>query len=333
MNDSHRVADEDISLVDVYELLKNGWKTIAALTILGGILSIGAALIMPEKYIARASIQSTRILGEDIEKVDILAEKMRSPTYYSQQTINACSLADDLNATQILSDSLNPSVKKGSSFVSVSFKSRDTKISVGCLNSVLDDVVSNQSALAVPIKSRALNDINIARQRLETAKLRRQQEILQNQERLQISREKLKAAQDFVRGYETNSRRFEFDDGQFSASSLLLATILSKQNEVKDLQIEINDLTRKVSSAITSREDEVLTLERQIVELERSLLEPLTERAKFSTPIHSPANEVEPKRGLMIIGGIAAGGIIGLLIILVRASFRKREEFERFRSP
>lgn len=322
MSEQNYVADDEISLLDIYEFLKDGWMTIAATTVLGGAIGVGTALVLPEKFLASAKIQPTRVLGSDVESIAVLAEKMRSPTYYSQQSFIACDVADSTNPAQTLATALNPNITKNSGFVSVSFKSTNINTSIACLNAVLDDVRNAQAVLKEPILQRANNDLRQTRQRLDTSRIKNEQELKQNREELQTRKEKLRAAQQFLSRFENNAARFDFKDEQFSASSLLLATILSKQNEVKDLQIQINNLEMKVAASLTGREDELLSLEKQQKDIERNLLPPATVPASFATPIYSPSQKVEPKRSLIAVISVLAGGFIGLMLLVLRRAIK-----------
>jgi LPS O-antigen subunit length determinant protein (WzzB/FepE family) len=322
MSEQNYVADDEISLLDIYEFLKDGWLTIAATTVLGGAIGVGTAFVLPEKFLASATIQPTRALGNDVESIAVLAEKMRSPTYYSQQSFSACDVADSTNPAQTLATSLKPNVAKNSGFVSVSFKSTNINTSIACLNAVLDDVIKTQFDLKELILQRANEDLRQARQRLVTSRIKNEQELKQNKEQLSTLKEKLRAAQQFVSRFENNAARFDFKDDQFSASSLLLATILSKQNEVKDLQIQINNLEMKVAASLTGREDELLNLEKQIKDIERNLLSPATMPASFTTPIYGPAQKIEPKRSIIALTSVLAGGFIGLMLLVLRRAVK-----------
>jgi hypothetical protein len=142
------IADDEISLMDTYDFLVDGWVTIAATTVLAGAIGVGAAFVIPEKFLATATIQPTRVLGNDVESIAVLAEKMRSPTYYSQQSLIACDVADSTNPMQTLATALNPIVARNSAFVSISFKSKNINTSIACLNAVLADVKQNQNETA-----------------------------------------------------------------------------------------------------------------------------------------------------------------------------------------
>jgi uncharacterized protein involved in exopolysaccharide biosynthesis len=322
MNEQNYVADDEISLLDIYEFLKDGWLTIAATTVLGGAIGAGAAFTIPEKFLASATIQPTRVLGSDVESIAVLSEKMRSPTYYSQQSFTACDVADSTNPAQTLAEALNPNITRNSSFVSVSFKSTNINTSIACLNAVLDDVIKAQGVIKEPILQRANEDLRQIRQQLDTSRIKNEQELKQNKEQLQTLKEKLRAAQQFVSRFENNATRFDFKDDQFSASSLLLVTILSKQNEVKDLQIQINKLEMNVAASLTGREDELLTLEKKLKDFERNLLSPATVPASFTTPMYSPSKKVEPKRSLIAVISVLAGGFIGLMLLVLRRAVK-----------
>jgi LPS O-antigen subunit length determinant protein (WzzB/FepE family) len=214
MNEQNYVADDEISLLDIYEFLKDGWLTIAATTVLGGAIGVGTAFVLPEKFLASATIQPTRVLGNDVESIAVLAEKMRSPTYYSQQSFTACDVADSTNPAQTLATALNPNVARNSAFVSVSFKSTNINTSIACLNAVLADVKQNQNESA---------ERQIA---LATATINKE-------------KEQLKIAEDFVSSVSQKTLTFNFKDTQFSASQLLFGMLQSKLNEITNLKSSI----------------------------------------------------------------------------------------------
>jgi uncharacterized protein involved in exopolysaccharide biosynthesis len=243
---------------------------------------------------------------------------MRSPTFYTQKTLEICGVAESTDPGQTLAKALNPNVARNSAFVSVAFKSESNNTSIACLNAVLEDVIHTHTTLKKPVLEKAMNDLSQLKQRLEIARIKHAQELKQNQEQLQALKEKLKTAHQFVDRFAGNAARFEFRDEQFSASSLLLATIINKQNEVKDLQVQINNLEMKVAASLTGREDELLALEKQIADTERGLLEPMTQPAKFPTPIYSSPNKVEPKRLLIVAISVLVGGFLGLIFLFLR---------------
>lgn len=214
MNEQNYVADDEISLLDIYEFLKDGWVTIAATTVLGGAIGVGIAFVLPEKFLASATIQPSRVLGSDVESSTVLAEKMRLPTYYSQQSFIACDVVNEENPAQTLVAELDPNIPRNSSFVSVSFKSANISTSIACLNAVLADVRRNQ------------NETLESQMALTTAELEKE-------------KEQLKFLENFISSKSKKMLTFDFKDTQFSASQLLFGILHSNQQQINELRNRI----------------------------------------------------------------------------------------------
>ncbi len=317
-----RVEDDEISLMDIYDFIRDGFKTIVAMSVLGLTVGVGVSFVLPEKFKASGSIESTKVAANAVDDLQGLAEKMRSPTYYSTQTLQACGLADKINPGDQLAKDLNPTVGRQSSFVSVSFEASTPAQASHCLQAVLDDVRLNQSTLARASKLRVQEQIRLALQQLERATELRDQQIALDVQRLGVAKQKLDAAHRFISEFENRIVNFDFRNDQFSASSLLLATLQSKQNEAKDLQIQIDDLEMKVQARITSADDAVFGFEERVAQLRESLDEPATREAQFATPIYSPDTKVSPKRGLISVLALLVGGVLGLMILIGRRALR-----------
>lgn len=214
MQKQKNITEDKVSLLDIYAFSKTGWKTIFTATLLCGGIGIGIALTLPSKFIASASIQPARVLGTDIESSAVLAEKMRSPTYYSAQTLIRCEVAEPDNSAKNLAAAINPHIPRNSAFVSVQFLSKDTQTSEACINAVLEDVRRNHNDLIE-------HQIGLAKATLEAEK------------------ERLRLAEEIVSTLSSHSLSFDFKDTQFSASQLLLATLQAKQSEITTLTSSI----------------------------------------------------------------------------------------------
>jgi uncharacterized protein involved in exopolysaccharide biosynthesis len=321
MTDSPSTAagpQEDISLVDIVDFFREGWRSLVTITCISGALGLATAFLLPVKYESRALIQSAKAVGKEVEPVKVLAEKMRSPSYYSEQTIKACQVEQRSDPADFLTRGLNPRVSRDSSFVAVAFREQSTIEAEACLNSVLADVIRQQAMLAKPMVEKTQNDLALTQQRLKAARLAKEQEISQNTERLKVAREKLAAAVKFVSEFESRALTFDFKDERFSASSLMLATVVAKQAEIKDLQVTINDLESRVRLALTGREDDLLKFETMAGEMTASLRSPATEEARFAAPIYSNLNKAEPKRSLILAISLIAGLMLGLAYLIGR---------------
>jgi uncharacterized protein involved in exopolysaccharide biosynthesis len=262
------ISEDEISLKDIIDFLVESWKTIVLGGVVGGLLGLGYGLIAPAKYQATANIQVAKVAGIDVEAPAVLIEKLKMPMYYSQKTYVACNVMDKLEPGEEIAKTLKPVLAKTAPIIAISYREESREGAQKCLESVLDDVRSNQSILAKPIFESKTNQ-------LLNLKL------------------KLESAEKIVKMLPKNNTVFDFSDSKFSASTLLLATTLSKENEIKDLRTAINDL-------------------------EIALLEPQTKEAFLTTPIYAPQKKVSPNRTMILVGGLAAGLFIGLLLMMVK---------------
>jgi len=336
MTEKPEVDNDEISLLDIYVFLRDSWKTVAVFSVLGLSAGLITAFVLPEKFQASVLIESASVAKKEssdlITKVSVelpatLAEKMKVPTYFSEDSIKSCDLTDIANPAQALVRGLNPNVPRNSPYVSVTFKAESPTIAATCLESVLKDVVANQALLAKPLINNFEVALANAEQELQSNITERDQQRIKNREKLSVAKAKLAAAERFVEKFSKDSLTFKFDDQQFSATALLLSTLISKQNEIKDLEIQINALELEVAANMTDKDQAVRRMTNTVSELKNALLPPNTKPATFAAPIYSPNTKVEPKRSVVILIGLLAGGFLGLMLLVggrVRNNLRKQ---------
>ena len=333
------VENDEINFVDVYEFFKDGWKTLFIFSSVGLIVGLITAFVLPEKFqasalidsasVAKKSADSTAVVASSVEPVAVLAEKMKSPTYYSIETIEACRLANFANAPKMLVDRLKPSVAKASPYVAVSYKAPSPSEATLCLDHVLKDVIQNQEKISKPLINNMEVALANAELELQANITERDQQRIKNREKLKVAKMKLVAAQDFVEKFSKDGLQFKFDDPQFSASALLLSTLMSKQNEIKELEIQISALEMEVAANLTDKDQRVRALTNRVTEMKNSLLPPATKPATFASPVYAPDVKVEPKRSVVTIAGLIAGGFLGLSLLVglrIRNNLRKQIE-------
>jgi hypothetical protein len=115
-------SEGEISILDIYDFFATNLVTI----LIWVVVAIGAGAVvafsLPVKYEASAVIEPTRIAETStdlntkalvfkstvVESKEVLAEKLKSPTYYSDETIKACGFdSKDINPQLSLSKDLN----------------------------------------------------------------------------------------------------------------------------------------------------------------------------------------------------------------------------------
>ena len=261
-NHNFEKVEDNLSLTELADFFKKYWKGIAIGGLIGGLLGIAVATFIPPKYQATAIIQVGKVANVDIESPSVLVEKIKFPMYYSSNTYDECNVADLIEPGSFLAKHLNPVVAKNAPIITISYTEKDITRAKKCLESVLGDIRVNQSEISKPILDSKRNQLDNLRQ-------------------------KLASAEDVIKSLASNKRNFDFSDSKFSASTLLLATTLNKENEIKDLRTQINDM-------------------------EITLAEPQTKEAYLVTPIYAPNVIVEPKRTLIVI----LASIIGCILVM-----------------
>jgi hypothetical protein len=266
--DAIQNMDNEFTLPDFFNVLKEGKIWIFSVASLCAIAGATYASLKPVKYEAKATIQMATVAGSAVETPSILVEKLKLPLYYASSTVKACGLEGSPTAGQELAAALKPAINKNAPFVTISYKGNAAEGAAKCLQSVLEDIQVNQGLLSKPIVDAKKSQLSLLQQ-------------------------KLMAAEKLTGLLPTKNLKFNFSDSQFSAASLLILTLTTKENEIKDLRNQINDL--------------------QI-----ALQEPQTRGPKLVTEIYAPNVSTESNRGLIALLAAFIGGFLALIVLVYR---------------
>ena len=213
----------DISLIDIYDFLAQVWKTLLFTTCLGAGIGVAASYVLPEQFEATALIESAKVatisgngraggmlsFGSNyVEPIAVLAEKMRSPTYYDEHTLSACVEAGSSKGLEDLAKALSANVARNSNFVSVSYRAESRERAMRCLEKVLAVVVSRQ-------KKSASANLSSVLASLENSK-RKANELRQTVKKLESDR----------------GAQFRFKNIEYSAAALITVTLQSTTQEL-----------------------------------------------------------------------------------------------------
>lgn len=270
---THSNENDELSLTEIIDFFRESWKTIVLGGVVGGAIGVSVALLSPSIYQATAFIQVAKVANTDVEAPNILLEKLKMSMYYSQKTFSECNVGNTIEPGKAIASGLKPTLAKTAPIISISYKDKNIDDAKKCLESVLNDIRINQNEIAKPIFEQKKNQLSNLKQKLESA-------------------------EQIIKLLPTKKPNFDFSDSKFSASTLLLATTLSKENEVKDLRAQINDL-------------------------EIALTEPQTKETYLTTPINAPNIRVEPKRSFIALGSIIGGAFLAIGYLIVRRGMAK----------
>jgi hypothetical protein len=262
---SSPIPENEISLKDIVDFIVESWKTIFLTGLLGIAGAVTYLLVTPNQYQAAANFQVAKVAGSDVENPAILIEKLKIPTFYSQKTLSVCNVTGEIDPGAFIVKKLKPTLIKTAQIINITYKTISIEDAISCLESVLDDVRTSQNLLSKPI---------LATKAIQLLTLK----------------QKLESSESYVKKLPSQNIKFDFSDSKFSSSALLLTTTFMKENEIKDLRIQINDM-------------------------EISLLDPQTKETFLTAPIYAPQQKVSPKRAIILIGGLI-GLFFGLLLML-----------------
>ena len=216
------IIDDEISLMDIYDFLVDGWKTIISIAIVGTGIGVITSLLLPEQYEAKGAIESARVGSTNstnsiyVESIAVLAEKMRSPTYYDTNALPACFEEGELGSLEGLAKSLNASVARNSNFVSVAYRASSSDGAVQCLQQVLKIVVDRQIALAEANLTTVVASLENLKKKAD--------ELRKTVEQLESDR----------------GAQFQFKNIEYSAAALITVTLQSKVQELLATENQIS---------------------------------------------------------------------------------------------
>lgn len=104
-------ADQEVSLWDILNFLKDGWRWLAGGLLLGLLCAVGYLIVTPKKYEAQALLQGAKVLSADLESSAQLIERLKFPTFYGSAELQACDIPAD-NQAMVLAKRINPVLLK-----------------------------------------------------------------------------------------------------------------------------------------------------------------------------------------------------------------------------
>ena len=264
-------SEDEISLLDIIQFFNDNKVFIGAATALSGLVGLILGFWLPPQYEATMNIQMAMVANSPVETPSLVVEKMKLPLYFSASTWDVCDTDQEMTPSRTLAKKLNPILNKNAPFIGLSYRAESPDVAKKCLQAVLDDVRNKQQIIADPI-------------------------IKQKQTYLLTLKDKLAAAEAVAKFFTSQKQDMQFKDDRFSANALILATRLSKENEVKDLR-------------------------NQIVDLEISLTPPQTQETFLAAPLFASPHKVAPSKSLILAIALMAGFMLGIFGVLVRKAW------------
>lgn len=171
MSGTEVFEDDEISLFDLWETLRAGWRWVVGGTLIG---VLGAALLLattPPQFEASALLQTGKVAGAIIEEATTVVERLKSPSFHLEVAQDVGDLAwvnqvEDGNGKQVLSASVP---KASPSMIELKVKARSPDFAKKIADTATAKLIKRQDELSAQVLSRIRFDLSVANEKLAKA--------------------------------------------------------------------------------------------------------------------------------------------------------------------
>lgn len=303
MNENEMMQEEEISLFDLWDKLREGWRYVAGGTAIG-LLGAGLALaLIPPKYEAVAVVQvgqtgqvgqvaQVGLVGQvttlPVEPTQLSVERMKTPTFQLAVAQGA--------GIQDWIDALRRSATAGSDYLSLQV----SKATIGQNAAPLMELRAKADSIENARKIAEVAILELGKRQSEIAK----PAIDRMQADLAIAKEKRQRAEEDLGSLSKLVATAGIKDDRFTQLSLMNSLRLQKESE--------------------------LFFQRQLVAaLEGALGPPATQPAKAVEPVFVSDKPVSPKKALLLALGLVGGFLAGIVAVFVVDAWRRSRRQRR----
>jgi LPS O-antigen subunit length determinant protein (WzzB/FepE family) len=155
MPNTENYQDDEISLIDIFNFIKEGWQTIAVSVALAAVLALGYISMIKPQYEASASLISATVDSKEVQPLAILSAIVSLPGYFDVATHQACGIKSASNWAKII----NPSINKNAPFLNLSFKGKSQADAQNCMTTVVNFIAHQQKIIAQPLIEALNNEL------------------------------------------------------------------------------------------------------------------------------------------------------------------------------
>lgn len=299
MNENERVQEDEISLFDLWDKLRDGWQYVVGGTVLG-VVGAGLAIAMiPPKFEAVAVVQIAQVgqiayaqLGQmmqvpslTVEPATQVVERMKTPAFQMvvAQSLGNQAWIDDLQrSTNATAKYISPQLIKAtspqgaSSLIEVKANSASPEDAKKIADASVIELATRHSELAKPLLEKMRSDLT-------------------------ISKEKLASVEKELEGVNKLIASASIKDDRFTQLSLMTGLRVQKESE--------------------------LFGQRQaIVALETALSSPATQPTKAIEAVFVTDKPVSPKKALLLALGLIGGLMAGVVSVFFVDAWRRARE-------
>lgn len=219
---------DEINLWDLLEVVKSGWRWLVGGVGIGLIGAVAVVLFAHSEYEATALVQPAIVgaKGAEVEPVGLTLERLKLPTFYSDELVKLCEIKSTVNPKDVLAKAVKPTLVKGNSLIQLTYRAPSPQVAASCLAGVVARITQSQAEIAAPI--------------IETMT-----------QQLQLTGQQLSEASKFEGQLEKRVLNLDPSDTKFNQSILLLNATLSKREEIARLRKQYADQALQLMPPIT----------------------------------------------------------------------------------
>lgn len=213
MSGTEVFEEDEISLFDLWQTLKDGWRYVFGGVVVGLLGAVAVLVTTQPQYEASALLQTGKVAGTIIEDASTIVERFKSPSFHLEvaqdvEDQNWIAQVENGNGTQILSATLP---KASPSMVEVKVKAKSPDFAKKIANAATQKLIKRQDELSAQIRKKIEFDLSTAKEKL------------------------VKAEQDLLSLAKTLGSVGTKDD-RFTQISLLMSIKLQKESDVFTLR-------------------------------------------------------------------------------------------------
>ena len=228
MSENELMQEDEISLFDLWDKLRAGWRYVAGGTAIG-LLGAGlAVVVISPNYQATSVIQIGQVAGTVVEAASTTMERFKAPAFLLEVAHAAKNqkLIDAISASGELTKTIKAQLVKGTALIEITTLGESPQAAKELNQHVLDALVDRHQLLGGPMLTTIQNNIKILKEKSTFAEA----------ELADVTR---------------ISNGVVPKDGQFSQLSLMTSLRLQKQSELFSLRQALIAAELSLTSAST----------------------------------------------------------------------------------
>jgi hypothetical protein len=173
MNENEMTQDDEISLFDLWEKLRDGWKAVAGGLVLGIAGAFAGIVLIPPRYEATAVLQIGKVAGGALEAPEVAVQRIRQPAFLVAVAEAAADApwAQRLQANPSGDKTVTPSVVKGTPLLSIVATGETADQAAKRLSLTVERLRHSHEEIGNPLVSKIKLDMEVSREKLKVAEL------------------------------------------------------------------------------------------------------------------------------------------------------------------